>query len=1218
MAQIGALPSNIYYENRVNRDNVIVNRLYMPQDGWITRMRMEAGAQGARSFARFGIWGPMGDYSSADEIGDLIYAANQQEWSGGLTIREAELPGIAVRGGTRYGFGVWTHPEYPVRWGAGRVANHVSMTHVNPKAPPETFRVGIQYDRSLSLEADYVPNARPLQSEWRGDTPNGPTGDQDPVFSATLPHPEADSEYDFSTRVQVLIRDRRTGKAIYNETFAVTREERDQGYWNRVLRVLAPGGAYDAITRHYDRFGLQSAWSARINFSITSGPNRPTVTRPDGLIAWLNEAESPYNVMYSGEHTHPTDEAPGAVQVQVYTYDGQNRLYDSGWRVPLVGDPNPGDESYIWYLAQFHEDFVPGAAYAVRVKTRSLGIESGWSGWSRLVTNAQPNRPEPIQPVGGKASPDTLLQARISDPHPASNIYGNDTIERARAYLYDSTSTLVAGYPKDMNIVSGGTVAELDVAADITLGNDYSWQCDVYDGARPTTNEWWSEKSDIASWEYRAVPNVDLLTPSAGVLVNLPTDPSFEYGTFTPTKNLLSYNQSSVEVDTTGLAAYQGSSISRDVTVFHSGEASLKVDLSTSTASVDGGMRTANFGRPSVPAGEQVISSAWVKGPAGERLRAFTAGFSNSGAYLGAFGFTPFITLTGDWQRIVSVPGTDDTQSFVPVIYMQSEVGDTYTFWADDLQIERGTDATPWEAGEVETFEANVVSDGDAAFGAACLEAVGYGGVVKSKGVPVSTTRPAALIVSLKKVSGVADAYVYAECLDDSSTVLGTVTPTGASSLSGTDVDGDWSRYGGVVDASQWPVGTTRTRLVVEPSRSTEATVRVDALYLVSGPGLSEYSLPWLGYFDGDTEGYGSAATKSYEWVGIEGNSASRGINRLISPNADVSLSYSSSTGAAKVDDRLVIEQQDPGSDAYEPLYDSGWGGNGGDRIAIPLPGGFVKNEGRYRLKAYVRDAGGLESESGWAHFDVEFEGISELDIYQASSEPDNATITVSFEPTDLLAVEFVGVEVEISQPQGPPALHLIEDYSADQFTYHFPVSGYNHRFRIRQVGMIGAEQIEGPWREIYASCDYYPMFFLKDAEVPETLNVPFKVLKKSLPTWGPRQPRKLYHTWGSEKPKAATTSEYHESGTVNVTILHEGIHPGGRAQEDYLGALKEMHRDGRVVALLSQKTSRKRFVSLTSDTAEVQITEIEDYSIDLEYSEVTYSEDYRKRGIER
>jgi hypothetical protein len=219
-------------------------------------------------------------------------------------------------------------------------------------------------------------------------------------------------------------------------------------------------------------------------------------------------------------------------------------------------------------------------------------------------------------------------------------------------------------------------------------------------------------------------------------------------GTPTPNPNLLTENQSSVETDLTGIAAYWDTTLTRDTTQANFGSASAKVDI-TSTNVTDahgwhGMISGADAGGTDiVSANTTLIGSVYVKAPAGKTLYVGIRSADSSGAY---FSEGPFNTITtdGTWQR-VSTPSTTQAQDFKPGLQVIAHNSQgAFTFNVDGMKVEEGSTVTDWNLG-TGGGGGDPDTDGDGVLDASDLCPT-LPGPASNNGCPLETGTPAVLV----------------------------------------------------------------------------------------------------------------------------------------------------------------------------------------------------------------------------------------------------------------------------------------------------------------------------------------------------------------------------------------------------------------------------------------------------------------------------------------
>jgi surface protein len=154
------------------------------------------------------------------------------------------------------------------------------------------------------------------------------------------------------------------------------------------------------------------------------------------------------------------------------------------------------------------------------------------------------------------------------------------------------------------------------------------------------------------------------------------------------TLNLLNKNQSDVETDLTGFTTVGAATLTRDITEFYSGVASLKV--------VTDGVTTREGGYVSFPngdSGQTYIGQLRIKGPVGLTIETWL--FQGAGTN----DYRTSITLDGTWQLKTIGPLTIDRDISVILKFTTGLSPIATTFYVDNLMIQEGSTATYWERG---------------------------------------------------------------------------------------------------------------------------------------------------------------------------------------------------------------------------------------------------------------------------------------------------------------------------------------------------------------------------------------------------------------------------------------------------------------------------------------------------------------------------------------
>lgn len=164
------------------------------------------------------------------------------------------------------------------------------------------------------------------------------------------------------------------------------------------------------------------------------------------------------------------------------------------------------------------------------------------------------------------------------------------------------------------------------------------------------------------------------------------------YGTG-PVKNLLSLNQSSVEVDTSGFSIVgTGVTLSRDISEKYQGSASLKVV--TPGTNANEGVYTSNV---NVSPNLSYTFTIWIKGASGTvctQLNERDASDVSVGSTTSST-----TTLDGTWKKIPVTRTFGSTGVIARTHIVTTGTIQALTFYVDNLQIEQSSSATYWHPG---------------------------------------------------------------------------------------------------------------------------------------------------------------------------------------------------------------------------------------------------------------------------------------------------------------------------------------------------------------------------------------------------------------------------------------------------------------------------------------------------------------------------------------
>lgn len=157
------------------------------------------------------------------------------------------------------------------------------------------------------------------------------------------------------------------------------------------------------------------------------------------------------------------------------------------------------------------------------------------------------------------------------------------------------------------------------------------------------------------------------------------------------TTNLLTANQSSVETDLAGFIAY-GSVISRDISEYYHGSASLKV-VTNNSGAWEGFLIDKINASPNLPYSLQMRLKG--SGTIGIEFRAFDA----AGQYLGSKWHSGLITLTSAWQLVKIQNFVTPSNTAWLDVYIYTPSQQAATIYYDCGQIEQKAYATSWTLG---------------------------------------------------------------------------------------------------------------------------------------------------------------------------------------------------------------------------------------------------------------------------------------------------------------------------------------------------------------------------------------------------------------------------------------------------------------------------------------------------------------------------------------
>lgn len=997
----------------------------MPESGWVTNVSFyAAGYDGVTTDFRIGLYD-----------NDLTRVHAGPSRSMGPTFAWRSESGLERRfyKGDAVWAAFWAQQDHSLyRTSSG------SYRQVRTNLPATLDSAATYPYGQIAFYVDYVANVAPLKGAILSPEAGSLTNQQ-PTIRFTATHPAADSAYDYSTKLNVIVTRVSDNAVVYNETTDFPARAADGSAQATLIRALEGGVNYTVSFRHADSWGVYSPPSDPVAFTTSLGPDRPTTEAPSGKI----NVFSGYS--YTGHYTHPNGLSSNAIEVELWNQTSTTRILTSGIVAKTVAHDTD------WSFAENHADLTWGTNYTWRVRFRdSVGNWGGFSAFRSFKTNSKPNAPTNLYPASGVRRSDRVFSMSISDPD-------NDVLTDAYMELINATTgVLVRNSPAWAGFATRAagdevvpTTANGHKYVALNSGKSGSVQPTFPLGAGATVRD------------------------NAG-MVAVARSTAYTLGAIRLKPGGTSADAEYYEVTTAGTTAVSapaypttdGSTVTDGSVVFTTRKTVVWQEagsdaLRPMAISPDG--KTATL---TLPASAMTLNTPY-------RWR----GVASDGVLLGAYsGYASFTYAEAPIIELLS-----------PIPLRVNSARNPSVEYESPLWTMNGSDADN-VLQRLQTLEA---AYGDWVYQAA---STGASSVVSSL-APVDSTRPGiyALEAMRELVNAAFGSAVEVLCYDAQSILLGSVVPSGFGSVQAGELPAAWTRFGGIVwpvgsaNSPAYPTGTAFTQIKVTPATE-PTTVRIDGIQreTLSPMSLAEWEATkdWYGYFDG---GFGTG----YSWAADPGNSDSNGIPVLTTTDTDILISYYSAVSQVKKDDRLIVERLVAGE--WKRVYDSGKVAS--TRTLIPLPRGVVKNQVRHRFMVEVNDAVNTLGSTPWVEFDVRYAGARELPIISAVARPERGEIEVlhqrTLESEDVFAgVEFARESLDEKEPFAIVGYN--PDPSSTSQVYSYPVSGREYAFYVRQVIYLGVERIEGRWRRIDASVDYEGLYFVKDTEHPTEKLVAF------------------------------------------------------------------------------------------------------------------------------
>lgn len=1082
--------------------------------------------------------------------------------------------------------------------GAKRTGGSYKSKKVNTTAPtllPTTWDATVNGE-TIRGWLEYVKQEKPLKPAWFSDSPTGVVPTSSPEVHGNSPQ-GGDASVDYIDTVQIKAYETGNPDNVYmDKVYDLTSSESRANNWRRNLEGLPAGSEVTIEFRTEDSWGEWSVWSDPRSFSVTPGPDKPTVTRPSGRINYRNQAEyqaqGGVGNLYAGSYNNPNGVGMHSVWVEVWNRERSTRLKSSGW-------VNRTAASGVWTLPEWvgHGLYDYAQELSIRAKVRELapngidpGIESSWGDFTDVATNAPPNKPTNLMPGDGMATGTPDFIATVADPD-------NDPITAAIMRVNDiETNQLVI-------LASGRTVRTAYSANDVrrpSAANGHRYRANVT-----------GHSSDITS------ANLGWPTTSGGTVKDIPS---------TAIANSTTYAVGNCRLRRGGTTAqalfYECTAITTGITA-----ATEPAAFATATAGqtiVDGGVtwtvRTA---------------ITWTEiGPDTERFMNVTGNTLD-------FNLAGFLTLGKEyyWQAkasdAIAYGNWSEPANFrfvlVPSATILAPHAQVRRNWIEDPSFENAL-STWWTKEGTNATNTISVSGENAAEGSSYMRFV-LDGTAQSASAriisplkPVDATKTWLLQAEMREVVGSGRFNVQVICKNASGTTVGTINPSSLLVANGTDPAGaalnEWARYGGVI----WPIGSANTPAF--PSGTTQAqvaiyaqstavaggvTADVDAVAFESIATLTNntqagYAQMWARFFDGSSD-YSNAETSPYNWIGTVNQSESEGIPVLSNVGGRFYYRYTTSSGLNQNARQLEIEKLV--GDEYEKIYDSGMvlsnvAPNTIDFLTLPL--NVLSSQHRYRATLTVRDTGLINAKITPIEFDVMYYGPPELDILSATVDTERGALLMQWEET-ALTTDFDGYQVARKAPGEPfKIFETITDPANVGAEYPYPVPNQTYDLFVRQRQRPSGQRVEGRWTKVTVEAEFPEIFYLKDP-VDTTLVLPMDIRQQDPPamesaptnfgSYRPYEESERVH-WG---PWSSDTSEAY--------VFH--IWDDDPQKFEKVRIIEDFRKKPRTLILLAQRPDEKmavypRRISRTRGATPLYAS----YSI--EFEESSFDEDATKK----
>lgn len=479
----------------------------MPAAGWITAMAVSARGGNGSVTAYLGLW-------SGD--GNRIGQSAAQTWNTTLQMRSASIQAARVPSTAKVYVGFWSGSL--AQYGYASAGPEEEVYYQNSQASlPTNCVTGRLSDGFVEMGSyfDYVANAAPLQGQPSSPAAGAVLG-QTPTFSGSLPHPSSEGGLDYSTSVHLTVWPKgNPANPVYNQVFATTQTERNNGAFSRSPVTLTPGQEYEWKYSHIDSFGVRAPDSTTRSFAVSEGPSPPGELTPADKVNTLTPA-------VSGFYTHPTGVASGTIRAKIFAENGTTLVLDSGDKAVAAAN---GAAFSVPFATLFGSTAALSWAtrYVLEASFKDANAVQGGTQKKAFRTNFPPTPPTNLSPTSGKRTASRRFSADLSDPD-------GDAVTLAQIEILNATTGAIIpdaggnGW-RQMAVASGRATYDAP-ASETPINASYKYRIRASDGSSPG----YGTPTEYVQFTLAEVPIISLISPYAGRKNRIP-QPSAEYDT---------------------------------------------------------------------------------------------------------------------------------------------------------------------------------------------------------------------------------------------------------------------------------------------------------------------------------------------------------------------------------------------------------------------------------------------------------------------------------------------------------------------------------------------------------------------------------------------------------------------------------------------------------------------------------------------------------------